>query len=53
MRNLLLAILSVFTPWIALANDSLLYHTDFSRLSPGAFGEHTTPAFPFVASVTV
>jgi len=28
------------------AGDSLLYESDFSRLSPGEFGEHTTRAFP-------
>ena len=26
--------------------DVVLYETDFSRLSPGRFGEHTTKAFP-------
>lgn len=30
----------------APAADTLLYHTDFSSLSPGKFGQYASPAFP-------
>ena len=30
----------------APAADTLLYHTDFSRLAPGKFGQYASPAFP-------
>jgi len=48
---------SVGVAWVCLCSppalaapaeggEGLLYFTDFSRLSPGKFGAHTTPAFP-------
>ena len=46
MRVATLLILSLWLSANALGADSVLYQTDFSRLSPGEFGKFTTPAFP-------
>jgi hypothetical protein len=50
MKTFVTACLSILvlnvTPLLAQKSDVLLYQTDFSRLSPGKFGEYTTPAFP-------
>jgi len=40
------AILFCLAGNLCAAEDTLLYHTDFSRLSPGAFGEYAVRGFP-------